>query len=373
MPAANTDKFLKVAQNKGWQLGSGGIPDASTTSFALVSAEDIPTDTAVIVTIDRVDANKKPTPTKMERIIGVMDGDNVTACIRGVAGTAQQHNPGAVVEVVVSATNINKLIEGILAEHGQDGKHLISALDAIRYAADAGGDDTYSVTLAPAPTAYYAGMEVNFKPTTANTGACTLDVNGLGAKAIKKNVSADLETGDILAGQMVKVIYDGTNFQLVSDIPLVKASAAEIDTGTDDAKFATALAIAGSTLMKSSHARFKVNTITRDQTAASGNVAYTGVGFAPKGIILIGNIGSAVGSSIGFAVIDAGTNQGVMFRNTAGTDLNSGSFCFYRGDGASWNQSASISSMNADGFTLAWDKGGAPPAGTITMFYIAFK
>ncbi|MEK9700342.1 MAG: hypothetical protein VW270_31460, partial [Candidatus Poseidoniales archaeon] len=86
-------------------------------------------------------------------------------------------------------------------------------------AADAGGDDTYSVTLDPVPAAYYAGMEVNFKPTTANTGACTLDVNGLGAKTIKKNVSTDLATGDILSGQMVKVIYDGTNFQLVSTLP----------------------------------------------------------------------------------------------------------------------------------------------------------
>ena len=35
-------------------------------------------------------------------------------------------------------------------------------------------------------------------------------------KTIKKNVSTDLSTGDILANQIVEVVYDGTNMQLVS-------------------------------------------------------------------------------------------------------------------------------------------------------------
>lgn len=86
------------------------------------------------------------------------------------------------------------------------------------YAADSGGSDAYAITLAPAITAYTVGMAIQFKANTANTGAATLNVNGLGAKTIKKNVSSDLSTGDILAGQMVKVLYDGTNFQLVSTI-----------------------------------------------------------------------------------------------------------------------------------------------------------
>lgn len=125
MQAQNTDTFLKVAQNKGWQLGSGGIPDASATSFSLVSALDLPTDTAVLLTIDRVDANKKATPSKMERIIGVISGDNVTDCVRGVAGTAQQHNPGAVVEILVDAAYINRMITGILMDRDQLGRRIL--------------------------------------------------------------------------------------------------------------------------------------------------------------------------------------------------------------------------------------------------------
>lgn len=219
MPAANTDKFRLVAPNTGWQLDASGISDAVVTSFGLVSSTALPTATGVTITVDRVDASGTKTPAKMERIKGVISGTNVVSCVRGTGGTAQAHAGGAIVEIVIDSTLWNDFINGILTFATQAGKLLQSAIDSVRYGADAGGDDTYAVTLDPVPAAYYAGMEVNFKPTTANTGACTLDVNGLGAKTIKKNVSTDLATGDILSGQMVKVLYDGTNFQLVSTIP----------------------------------------------------------------------------------------------------------------------------------------------------------
>lgn len=84
------------------------------------------------------------------------------------------------------------------------------------FAADAQASDTYVITLSPAITAYATGQRFIFTANTANTAAATLNVNGLGAKTIKKNTSVDLVTGDILAAQVVEVVYDGTNFQLVS-------------------------------------------------------------------------------------------------------------------------------------------------------------
>lgn len=84
------------------------------------------------------------------------------------------------------------------------------------YAADAEASDTYAITLSPAPSAYAAGQKFIFKANTANTGACTLNVNALGAKTIKKNADEDLEDGDIKAGAIVVVIYDGTNFQMMT-------------------------------------------------------------------------------------------------------------------------------------------------------------
>lgn len=92
------------------------------------------------------------------------------------------------------------------------------------YAADAGSTDAYAVTMSPTPTVYAPGMLVHFKANTANTGAASLNVNSLGAKTIKKNASADLTTGDISAGQIVAVVYDGTNFQLVNSSAAVSPS-----------------------------------------------------------------------------------------------------------------------------------------------------
>jgi hypothetical protein len=82
------------------------------------------------------------------------------------------------------------------------------------YAVDSVGTDSYAITLTPAPGSYTDGMTVTFKAGTANTGACTLNVNGLGAKTIKKFGSFDTVTGDVASGQDVTVVYDGTNFQL---------------------------------------------------------------------------------------------------------------------------------------------------------------
>lgn len=90
----------------------------------------------------------------------------------------------------------------------------------IFYGEDAGGDDTYAVTVEPDFGAYFKGMIILFEATTANTGACTLNVNSLGAKDIKTLQGNDPLTGEILAGHMVMLIYNGTNFRLInSGIP----------------------------------------------------------------------------------------------------------------------------------------------------------
>lgn len=88
------------------------------------------------------------------------------------------------------------------------------------YAADTGAANAYVVTLTPAPSGVYAittGSVIRFKAANANTGASTLAVNGGTATAIKKNGNATaLASGDITAGQIVTVVYDGTVWQMVA-------------------------------------------------------------------------------------------------------------------------------------------------------------
>lgn len=77
----------------------------------------------------------------------------------------------------------------------------------------ASGTDTYTVTASPVLTAYTAGRSFKVLFTNGNTGAATINFNGLGAKDITKAGTAALGAGDIAAGAVVDLTYDGTRFQ----------------------------------------------------------------------------------------------------------------------------------------------------------------
>lgn len=93
-----------------------------------------------------------------------------------------------------------------------------SYLNTDRYVEASGTTgNAYAVTLTPAITDYadIVGMPINIKSDITTSGACTVNINGLGAKNVKKETGAiATESGDIATGQVFQVIYDGTNFQL---------------------------------------------------------------------------------------------------------------------------------------------------------------
>jgi hypothetical protein len=86
------------------------------------------------------------------------------------------------------------------------------------YAVDTGSVNTYVVAPTPAITAYVAGQGFRIKAATTNTGASTLNVSGLGTKAITKNGTVALQGGEIIAGQIFEAFYDGTQFQLTGNV-----------------------------------------------------------------------------------------------------------------------------------------------------------
>lgn len=83
------------------------------------------------------------------------------------------------------------------------------------YAADSGVANALVVTLSPVPTALVAGMALRIKAAASNSGAATLNVNGLGAKSITRRDGAVLLDSDIVAGAIQDYVYDGAKFQLV--------------------------------------------------------------------------------------------------------------------------------------------------------------
>lgn len=86
------------------------------------------------------------------------------------------------------------------------------------YFVDTGSADAIVITPTTALVAYTAGQHFFIKVVANNTGATTININGLGVKSLKKSVTVDLDGGDLLAGQVILVCYDGTNFQLVGGV-----------------------------------------------------------------------------------------------------------------------------------------------------------
>jgi len=86
------------------------------------------------------------------------------------------------------------------------------------YVVDTGAADAYVIAPSPAITAYTAGDRFTFKASNANTGASTLNVNGVGVITLKKNITQDLAADEIGVNSVIEVVYDGTNFQVVGGI-----------------------------------------------------------------------------------------------------------------------------------------------------------
>lgn len=83
-------------------------------------------------------------------------------------------------------------------------------------ASDTGSADAYAIAPAPAITSYSAGQIFWFIAANNSTGASTIDVSGLGTKAIQIAGSA-ISGASITTGGVTGVIYDGTQFQLLSE------------------------------------------------------------------------------------------------------------------------------------------------------------
>ncbi len=89
------------------------------------------------------------------------------------------------------------------------------------YCTDVGASDAYACNLSSNPSGYVTGALYAFKANTANTGAATINFNSKGAKTIVKvagGVTTALADNDIRAGQVVIVMYDGTNMQMQSTL-----------------------------------------------------------------------------------------------------------------------------------------------------------
>lgn len=103
-------------------------------------------------------------------------------------------------------------------------EELATLIDGNRIVGEApltsGTQPNYTVTLSPAPAAYFAGMEITVRVHATNTaGPVYIDVNGLGAKLIRVRSltgsgSRNLYYHEFLLGNTARLVYDGASFVL---------------------------------------------------------------------------------------------------------------------------------------------------------------
>ncbi len=82
-----------------------------------------------------------------------------------------------------------------------------------------GSSNAYTLSYSVAPAAYYTGQRFAFTTNFAVTGSATVNVNALGAKTIKKivaGVKTNLASGDIVSGDFIDLVYDGTDMVWVN-------------------------------------------------------------------------------------------------------------------------------------------------------------
>lgn len=175
----------------------------------------------------------------------------------------------------------------------------------------------------------------------------------------------------------VNAIVSGTAGDIASGINGATAKTTPVDADlmclTDSAASWVLKKLTWANLKATLGSTSKTILATRDMTAASGSVAYTGVGFNPRCLHIIAFIDGATAASFGIATTTSEYAMAKFGGAATAQNLVNGAIVYVSTDAAgSDNQNCLVAAMDADGFTLTWSKGGTP-TGTMQMMITAFK
>ena len=174
--------------------------------------------------------------------------DMATALTGSVASDGQTTPSANLPMGTFAHTNVgNATVRTMYASAGQVQDGVITYLTSVA------GTDVITATAAVGMAAYATGQRFTFIAAGANTGAATININSIGAKAITKNGATALGAGDIVSGSAVQIFYDGTQFQLASSATSTNlaggaANRVVYQSAPGATAFATAPTVAGTAL-----------------------------------------------------------------------------------------------------------------------------
>ena len=185
----------------------GGGPDVIEKQIDIVTiignasnvSAEIPS--AVYATVDQLEAHINATAGAHG---ATPDPTPNTIVQRDSAGQAHFWPPTAGTHVAIKGY-VDNTVQTNLNNH---------AADYVRhpgFGVTGGSGNSFTVTLSPAPTAYVDGMGVVIRANRDNTGAATLNVNGLGARSIKRANGLDIAPGMIKNGGIYTLRYNNAS------------------------------------------------------------------------------------------------------------------------------------------------------------------
>ncbi len=226
----------------------------------------------------------------------------------------------------------------------------------IPYAVATGTATAYTATFATGFSTLASGASLNFLVPISNATGITLNVNSLGAKSLKKNVSTSLASGDLSAGQIVEVVFDGTNFQVATPVPATPTS---YNNGVTTHNLAT------TGTQNIAHGLGKLPKVIRiNANANSARSGYTGIAQS---------FGTYNGSTIAtvsnyMEVISSGTSNGVSAASSSDTS-NIISLCT---DSSVGNYAMASVTFDTTNIILTWSISNSP-TGTAQIVWEAIS
>ena len=184
------------------------------------------------------------------------------------------------------------------------------------------GADTITATASPTLAAYAAGQMFYFVAAGDNTTSVTLNIDALGAKAVTRDGSTALVAADIKSGEVIVVVYDGTRFQVVSQL-----------NSAGDARFAN-VSIASSLYVGGvstfvGNAGFSANVSIASALSVGGVAAITGA--------------TTIGGNL---TLNGGTANGVLYLNGSKVATSGSALVF---DGSTLTAPSLITSEDTNG------------------------
>lgn len=221
MPAANTDKVLKVGTpGTATTLAAPGHNIAGT-SISVVSTTNWPTDTAVAFAIDQVeivDGRETRIPGTYTEWVGVVTGPTTIANMVLAYGTDQVYPAGSLTRVYipVSSTQVNRFAEAFLAQHKQDGTHEDITADSIT--ADTATFDSLTINGTASAEGWSPLGDVPDSVTAKGNGSYELLFNG---NDLTDTVTEGMRvrTARTVAAPNTSFSLDGTNDYYVKTSP----------------------------------------------------------------------------------------------------------------------------------------------------------